>query len=264
MPKHQQTTLGRLVDEVRRRAPGSVVQVNHPRLDGRIGYFLAMHADPTTEKGRRMIPRGFHALEVYNGFDLGEPARVDDVLGDYLALVEAGFAVAATGSSDSHSIQYVGAGYPRTYLRADVADAASVVAAIKAGRTLATSGPLAWLRAGDASYGDTLARTGQDAKVRVVVARAPWLALRSVALYAGGRRVWERALERPATIGVPDGTLEDARAAAVALDEEITVTPAPGARSLVLVVRGAPCAGDALGIRDFAPLAISSPLWLAR
>ncbi len=263
VPKYQQTTLGALIDDVRRRAPESIVQVNHPRLDGRLGYFLASHVDPRTEQGRRALPRDFDALEVYNGFELDDPARVDAVLRDYLALVEAGRDIAATGSSDSHSVQYVGCGYPRTYLRAEAADRANVVAAIKQGRTFATSGPLAWLRAGEASFGDTLPRQGEGAKVRVVVAQAPWLALRAVELYAGGQKVWERALGREASIGLPKGTLDEARAASVALDEEITVTPPPGARALVLVVRGAPSGGQARGTLDFTPLAISSPVWLS-
>ncbi|MCC6647329.1 MAG: CehA/McbA family metallohydrolase [Polyangiaceae bacterium] len=262
VPAYQQTSLGRLIDDVRRRAPESVIQVNHPLLDARLGYLLAAHADAATERGRRMIPRGFHSLEVYNGFDLHEVARVDEVRAAYLALVEAGFRIAATGSSDSHSVQYGGAGYPRTYLRADAIDAASVVAAIKGAHTLATSGPLAWLRVGDATFGDAPRREGALLRARVTVAQAPWLALASVELWAGGQKVWERALPRPASPARPDGSLDEARARAVALDEEITVAPPPGARALVLVARGAPSGGEALGIRDFAPMAISSPLWL--
>lgn len=263
VPHYQQTTLGRLVDEVKRRSPASLVQVNHPRLDGKIGYFWAMHADPKTEKGRRQIPRGFHALEVYNGFDLDHAARVDEVFRDYLALLEAGFRVAATGNSDSHTVQYVGAGYPRTYVRTDDSvEPARVVEAVKAGHAFATSGPLVWLSQGTAPLGDPIVVDGDKARVRVIVKAAPWIALRSFDVYVGGEKVVDRSLVRAASFNVQGGPLASLVADAVALDEELVLPVKAGARAVVVVVRGGPGVGDALGVSDFSPLAISNTLWL--
>ncbi|HEY2513975.1 MAG TPA: CehA/McbA family metallohydrolase, partial [Polyangiaceae bacterium] len=114
-PPYKATTVNKIFDFAHKKAPGAILQVNHPRLTKSIGYFDIFHFDP-----HRAPPYGmrtdFDTLEVYNGYDLGSPDRVDAVLQDWFVLLNLGHRYAATGSSDSHRIQYQWAGYPRTMI----------------------------------------------------------------------------------------------------------------------------------------------------
>jgi len=74
------------------------------------------------------------------------------VLRDYWALLGFGWRFAATGSSDSHRIQFHWAGYPRTMVTVDPdatpdkearpVDPLTVVANVKKGHAVVTSGPI--------------------------------------------------------------------------------------------------------------------------
>ena len=87
-----------MAPRVRRDRPGScfarlhaidpdlVVQVNHPRSTGGIGYFEVMSFDPSHRGADPRFSSEFDALEVFNGFDLGQRANVDRVFDDWLAV----------------------------------------------------------------------------------------------------------------------------------------------------------------------------------
>lgn len=272
-PKHQRTTLDDLVRFVRKASPDSLLQVNHPRLTGGIGYFHTVHLDPDTGRGLSRVARGFDTVEVYNGFDLPTRARVEEVLLDWLHLLEGGRTVFATGSSDSHAVQYVAAGYPRTYAAAlsdhdggegPPVDVRALVESLRKGRAFATSGPIVELSQGDRQPGDAVVVAGGAVSVHVRVRAAPWIDARSLEVYVGAKSVLRRELPpREPLIGKPEGDLASVRKAAILLDEDLSVPVADRARALVVVVRGERSVGEVMPFMDWKPMAISNPLFLS-
>src|SRR5262249_10457375 len=125
-------------------SPELVVQVNHPHLEGGIGYFDLTAYDATTGSGDEHYSDAYDSIEVWNGFDLARRENVERVFGEWLAEIARGRHVVATGSSDTHTIRSEAAGYPRTYVRANPGgahDGRALVQALKAGRAFVTSGP---------------------------------------------------------------------------------------------------------------------------
>ncbi|HEX7603191.1 MAG TPA: CehA/McbA family metallohydrolase, partial [Polyangiaceae bacterium] len=192
VPPYRATTPAQLFAAARMGDPGHrrILQVNHPRLPKDIGYF-------TVQGYRRGGPvpasmrTDFDALEVYNGYDLAVPSRVDEVLGDWFALLEAGHRYVATGSSDSHRIQYQWAGYPRTMIEVSddkPIDPLAVVAALKKGHAFVTSGPVLELTLGGGHPGDevVVASGAKSVDGHVTVRAAPWIDVTSLDLVVGG------------------------------------------------------------------------------
>jgi hypothetical protein len=199
VPPFKGTTAGSVFAAARRGDPNRVLQVNHPRLPSGIGYFHVIGFDPKV--GR--IPAGmrgdFDAIEVYNGYDLATRGRTEQVMEDWFALLNLGKRFAATGSSDSHRIQYQWAGYPRTMALVEPRsggdtgqpiETAAVVAAIKKGRSYVTSGPLIEIELGG---GDKPARPGDELAAprgapltgKLRIRAAPWVDVTSVEVLAG-------------------------------------------------------------------------------
>ncbi len=184
-----------------------IVQVNHPRM-GSIGYFDLVHLDPLDFEGwRRRAPLfdpSFDALEVFNGDDYADLARVEVCLRDWYALLDAGFHITATGNSDSHKLTYHEAGVPRNFVRVgsdspEAFDEREFVDAVRRGRVVVSSGPFVRLTSGSAEVGDEIA-PGQDIEVRVRVDAPPWVDVSSVELVRRGEvvKTW-----RPDTTKAP-------------------------------------------------------------
>ncbi|MFO0662357.1 MAG: CehA/McbA family metallohydrolase [Polyangiaceae bacterium] len=99
------------------RARGAkVIQVNHGRMQPRIGYFDLMHLQPETGAADPEFSSDFDAVEAHNGLYMEEPERAREAMFDVVALVRRGMRPAVTGNSDSHRMLYEEAGYPRTYV----------------------------------------------------------------------------------------------------------------------------------------------------
>ncbi|HEX5657644.1 MAG TPA: CehA/McbA family metallohydrolase [Polyangiales bacterium] len=245
VPKYAGTSASDLVRELR-RDERSFVQMNHPRLEGHIGYFALARFDRQTAHSD--FPLTFDAMEVWNGYDLAEDARRDEVFLDWLALVARGQHIYATGNSDSHKaglLPYVG--YPRTYVhvpRAEAQRSDKVLAALKHGRAFVSNGPLLELRVYGRGPGETvhLARGVHEVDVEIEAHAPAWMALSEITLWLGD----ERALTVPA----------DAR---VKLK-----LPVGDERSLVATVRGEGSMKPLLGRTGVAPFAFTNPIWLAR
>jgi hypothetical protein len=269
-PRYRRTSLGELLALVARKSPGSLVQVNHPRM-GLIGHFNALHLDPATQRGLNQLARSFELLEIYNGFDLGEPAKVEGLLGEWLRLLERGRTHWATGNSDSHSVQYVGVGYPRTYVKVREdheggagapLDVPGVLAGLKAGKIVVTSGPFVDVSQEERGPGEALQVAGGVARVRVRVRSAPWLDVQEVEAYAGGKSAgrWAIAEALGPRTGKPVGPLGEARAQAVRFEQTLDVPVEPGARALVVVARGRRKVSEVLPFLEWAPMAIVNPM----
>lgn len=254
VPPYRATT-PRDVFAASRRVAGSsaIVQVNHPRLEGGIGFFQ-VKGNPV---GRGGVRPDFDTLEVYNGYDLEYPERVAEVMKDWFALLDAGWFIPATGSSDAHRIQYHWAGYPRTvaFLPAGSLwppDPEAVVAALKAGRSFVTSGPYLAVSVEGRGPGETwLAGAQREARVHVHVEAAPWVDVTEVDVLVGGRVVSHLAVDPPSSPPV-----------VTRLDRDLVV-PMPGSSThVILLARGARRLDDVLPFMPVAPLAFTNPVWV--
>jgi predicted metal-dependent phosphoesterase TrpH len=253
-PRYRHPDAAHMLTELR-RDPGSFVQMNHPRLEGHIGYFELLErqrarGEPST------FPLAFDAIEVWNGYDLASPARRDEVFRDWLTLLDKGQHITATGNSDSHKAglaPYVG--YPRTYVhvpRAQAGDPFEVLAALRQGRAFVTNGPLLNVRLRNKQPGETvqLARGEHRVSVLVELDAPPWMALSEVELWLGNQRAAVRSLPpgqgpRSVRMELPVGSLR-------------------AARSLVATVRGGTSMKPLLGRAAITPYAFTNPVWIER
>jgi hypothetical protein len=179
---------------LRERAPGALIQVNHPRMDHDIGYFNRAGLDPATGAADPDYSPDFDSIEVINGMDLGRPESLARNLSDWFALLNHGRRYTATGSSDSHRLIYQWAGYPRTYVqvRDDRPEATTVeelTSALKSGRALVTTGPFVVVRANGGGPGDLAPAPEGQVGVQVAVRAARWIDVSRLELVVNGQTV---------------------------------------------------------------------------
>ena len=289
VPPFKGTTVGALIAAARRGDPSRIVQVNHPRLPQNIGFFNIINFDP--KSGRTPSVPAFDTIEVYNGYELSKRELTERVMEDWFALLNFGRRIAATGSSDSHRIQYQWAGYPRTYALVDARaagdtgqpiDTKEVVASLKKGRSFVSSGPIIELEltgAGQrAKPGDELPRSSALSG-RLRVRAAPWIDVTSVEIIAGlppsapstthgsaaGSTVslYKSAIaSRPLEVEKQEGSLDEVQARTIRFETELSLRPPPDARWVIVVVRGERKMDDALPFMPIQPLAFTNPIYL--
>jgi len=216
----------------------------------------------------------FDALEVYNGFDVNEPTRVDAVLRDWYSLLNQGYRYVATGSSDSHRIQYQWAGYPRTMVTIPVTapvdealgvDPLAVIAALKKRHAFVTSGPVIDLDVDGAHPGDEAAAVDGTVRAHITVRAAPWIDVRSVDIVVAGRVVQTIAIAPRDTVTGPEpGTLAEAQLRTLRLEETATVDVGVNDTWILIVARGTRAMNDVLPFMPVPPLAFTNPVWLIR
>jgi hypothetical protein len=187
-PPHAELTPVAIFEHVRSVAPGAVVQINHPRMSHRIGYFDLGKLDVVSGIAEREgFAWSFDTIEVFNGFELSQPELVEKNLVDWFALLDLGRIYTAVGNSDSHSLLWQWTGYPRTYVRAgDAFSPATVADALRAGRAFVTTGPLIDLRVEGGGPGERVSARQGRARVEVTVRAAPWVDVRSVEIRVDG------------------------------------------------------------------------------
>lgn len=286
VPPYRGTTAAAIIGATKRAGGERVVQINHPRLPQSIGYFQVLGFDPKSGRLPAGMRLDFDTIEVYNGYDIGNRARVEQVMDDWFALLNLGKRISATGSSDSHRIQYQWAGYPRTYALVDgkaagdtglPVDPKEVVASLKRGKSFVTSGPIVELELAKARPGDELPpkTIGTAVPGRLRVRAAPWLDVTSIEILAGVPgprdsagsvvRVFEKKLDsQPMKLGDEEGTLADAAARTVRLDTTLSLNLPDGARWVIAIVKGERRADDALPFMPYQPLAFTNPIWIPK
>jgi hypothetical protein len=137
-----------LFDLGRAMKTNPIVQVNHPRfrvssLYDTVGWNGVAWPPP--------FPLGFDAVEVlagYAAFNVDGDRRLDDGVRDFYTLVDHGHLVIGLGNSDTHDLNWVLDGTARNYVFSDETrlnpfDEAAFIAALRARRVVATTGP--WL-----------------------------------------------------------------------------------------------------------------------
>jgi hypothetical protein len=179
--------------DVRKNAPGAIIDVHHPRLDAEVGYFTIGDLDPHSDRaGRPGFSFDFDAVEVLNGYQ--DPVRrsVDRTIDDWMGLLNHGHIVTATGNSDTHHLNYNIGGYPRNYVRVpddrpDRIQLAQITAALKEHRAFFTTGPIVRLDVGGLGIGDVAPARGGRATLEIEVRAAPWISVDRVILYVDGK-----------------------------------------------------------------------------
>jgi hypothetical protein len=274
VPPYKHTSMNAIFRVVRAGDPNRYFQVNHPRLPKGIGYFANIGFDPKAPHAHIHNRIDFDGIEVFNGYDGEKPERVDQVLRDYWALLDFGWRFTATGSSDSHRIQFHWAGYPRTMVTVDPhatgddtrpIDPLAVVAQIKKGHATVTNGPLIDLELGGGHPGDEVVTTDDPIAGHVRVRAAPWIDLTRVDVVVSGRIV--RSFDvpsRPTQVGTESGTLEEAAARTVRFDRDIDVSIGPGNGWVQVIARGERRMDDVLPFMPVPPLGFTNPVYVVR
>ena len=147
------------------RARGAkVIQVNHGRMEPKIGYFDLVHLHQDTGAADPEFSDNFDAVEAHNGLYMEQPERAREGMFDVVALARRGHRPAVTGNSDSHRMLYEEAGYPRTYVHAARFPVSGreerMLAGLQARNTTVSGGPFveAWIvrAGGTAPIGSTV------------------------------------------------------------------------------------------------------------
>jgi hypothetical protein len=172
--------------------PDTIVQVNHPRM-GSIGYFELLRFDPDDPKGwAQRVPvadTSFEALEVFNGDHYAAIPKVEEVMRDWYALLDAGYRVTATGNSDSHKLTFHEPGVPRNLVMVPNDDPAAFderafIAAVRKGRVVVSSGPFIRFTANGRNVGDAV--PPGEVELVVEVDAPPWVDVDKVELVRRG------------------------------------------------------------------------------
>lgn len=273
VPRYRHSNINQVFNDAHRGDPNRILQVNHPRLPKGIGYFELFGFKPNAPNPPRNMRTDFDSIEVYNGYDLPFPARIDAVLRDYYALLNQGHHYVATGSSDSHRIQYQWAGYPRTLVsvgpEADAGgpfDPLKVVAQLKKGHAVVTSGPIIELTANGAGPGDEVSLPlGAELNAHVLVRAAPWVDVTSIEVIVGGRVMKTIDVpSRPTQLGLEIGTREEAFARTIRFVGEVAIPITETNTWFLILARGTRRLDDVLPFMPIPPLGLTNPIWITR
>jgi hypothetical protein len=280
VPPFRHTNMAAIFRAVRAAEPSGYFQLNHPRLPKGIGYFNNIGFDPKAPRSQLHNRIDFDGIEVFNGYDSERPDRVEEVLRDYWALLDFGFRYTATGSSDSHRIQFHWAGYPRTMVTVDPSattesdstsvDRLAVVANVKKGHAVVTIGPMIELSLGGQRPGDELLTTDDPVRGHLRVRAAPWIDVTRIDVITGEVGGSWRLVKsfsspgHPLEIGEEPGTLEEASARTIRFDEDIEVPMGPNNGWVQVIARGERRMDDILPFMPAPPLAFTNPIYIVR
>ncbi len=280
VPPFRHTNMAAIFRSVRGADPERYFQLNHPRLPKGIGYFNNINFDPNGPRSQLHNRIDFDGIEVFNGYDSERPERVEEVLRDYWALLDFGFRYTATGSSDSHRIQFHWAGYPRTMVTVDPnattdTDSASidrmaVVANVKKGHAVVTIGPMIEVSFGGARPGDEDLTMEDPVRGHLRVRAAPWIDVTHIDVVVGEvGGSWHVVQSfsspgHPLEIGNEPGTLEEAAARTLRFDADIEVPVGPNNGWIQVIARGERRMDDILPFMPVPPLAFTNPIYVVR
>ena len=225
---------------------------------------------------KRPLPKAgafdFDAIEILNGHDSERPEFGEQVLRDYWAMLNMGLRHAATGSSDSHRIQFLWAGYPRTIVRLDEKrayarplDANAVIAAVKKGNSTVTNGPVLDLEFSGVRPGEELVTSEDPVVGKLRIYAAPWVDVSEARIVVGGAIVQTFEIpSRPTKLGPEEGTLEEAQARTLRFETNLAI-PFAGRNSWIQVVAtGRRRTDDALPYMPMVPFALTNPVYFKK
>ena len=243
------TSPAQLFAEARRRPGAPLIQVNHPRM-GSIGYFDQMQLDAASGRAAAAYHPGFDLLEVLNGDDLDRLEAVDRVLRDWYQLLNRGLRYVATAGSDAHRLPFQESGSPRTLILWDPSEKggapteALALAALRAGRAVASSGPFVHFSLDGKPIG-SLIKGGRPLQLRLRVEAPAWMSVSTATLIANG---------------TPLQTFRARKGEPVRLEVSRTLKPTSDTW-YVVVVRGEQ-EDPTLLRRGVLPFAVSNPIFV--
>jgi len=242
-----------------------VIQLNHPRWR-RIDYFGRTGLDPVTATSpSAAFSYEFDSIEVFNGndgwgyYDADPPKRpvgsgVHSVLQDWFNLLNQGRRYTAVGNSDSHTVHYEFAGYPRNYVWSPAAeprsiDVKEVVDALRAGQVFTTIGPFVEFSVDGKRMGRLVRTFSGAVDVRVRVRAASWIDCDRVKIVVNGFVVEEREVTQHRYVERFDERIR------IELDRDSWIA--------VLVEGDDPMDPIVQGrSRPIVPLAVTNPIWV--
>lgn len=234
--------------------PGQpVIVINHPRLPPDLGYFRNVNwprypGEPLSTEGL------FDGMEVLNGYHQ-TPEDLMPLLRDWFYFLSQGRRVAALGNSDTHRMDWLTSGYPRTWLRmgSDVPSRilpSDLRDALAGMRAVASNGPWLNVTVDGAEIGSTIQPTGATVTVRVTADAAGWIDLQRVQLYQNGMLVKEWSVPtRNHPAFVAETTLP-------ATEDGWIVAMVVGEQPLPATIIGA------VGAGRVRPIAMTNPVWI--
>jgi hypothetical protein len=171
------------------------VTINHPRMLPDLGYFTNTGWAPPAP-----LPTvgHFDALEILNGYT-DAPDEIATLLRDWFFLLSSGTRVTALGSSDTHALRDVKAGFPRTWLRMPTEDVTLLLDsdlgdAVKHQRAIASNGPFALLTVDGTGIGDQVTSISGQVMIDITVDAPPWIDVDNVRLFVNGQVAWQQAV----------------------------------------------------------------------
>jgi hypothetical protein len=279
VPPFKHTSMAAVFRAARAGDGSRYFQLNHPRLPKGIGYFANIGFDPKAPRSRIHNRVDFDGIEVYNGYDTEKVERIEQVLHDYWALLDFGWRYTATGSSDSHRIQFHWAGYPRTMVTVDPhatlesdprPDPLAVVAHIKKGNATVTSGPIIELEVAGVRPGDEVVTPEEPLRGHVRVRAAPWIDVSRVEIVVGqvggGPRVVQTfdVPARPTQLGPEPGSREDAADRTIRFDQDVDIPLGPENGWVQVIARGDRRMDDVLPFMPVPPFGFTNPVYVVR
>jgi hypothetical protein len=285
VPPYRGTTPAGVFAAVRKdNDPFRILQVNHPRMGKKIGYFEEIHYMPTIGARDTRGRLDFDALEVINGYEMNDTKLPERVLSDWFAMLGHGRRPVATGNSDSHRILYNWAGYPRTYVQVSPEDAGPatpgntlpvnvphLLAALKSGHATVSAGPIVDVRSVGsdpskaAGPGDTLESAANEVTIHAKVLAAPWVDVRRLDVVVKGRV--HKTILLPAQalrVGPELGSSAELALRSTRFDADLTI-PFEGPESwVVLIARGDTPLESYLFATPIRPIAFTNPIFLTR
>src|SRR5262245_47463728 len=175
-------------------------------LHGSMGYFALADFDLATGKTRTPgFSLDFDAIEVLNGYQDADRRTMGKVISDWIGLLDGGKRVSCTGNSDSHHMTFNLGGYPRNYVAVgDVPvarlDPAAVAAAVKAGHSYFTTGPIVDAAIAGKGLGEVASVPPGKVGLHVAVRAANWISVNQLTVLGPGNTVLAtRAI--PSSIG---------------------------------------------------------------
>jgi hypothetical protein len=157
-------------------------------------------------------------------------------------------------------------------------DPLAVVAQIKKGHIVVTTGPIVELELGGVHPGDEVQTTEENVRGHLRVRAAPWVDITRVEIVVGdqvgnpdrGSSPLANIVEtinvpsRPTEIGPEAGTLEDAQARTIRLDRDLLIPVGPTNAWVQVIVRGDRRMDDVLPFMPVPPLAFTNPVYVVR
>jgi hypothetical protein len=169
-----------------------LLQVNHARM-GWAAYFDWAGWDGVSWPPP--MPVNFDALEVLSGFlayDTPTDERLSRAVQDFYTLWRNGVEVTPLGNSDTHHLNWILAGFPRSYVRVPDArttpfDEAGFIQALRGQHTVATTGPFLDVRVeGTAGPGDIASATAGTVVLEVHLRQPSYIHATRLRVWVGG------------------------------------------------------------------------------